>query len=151
MLISSKSLSGATVTALGKALWNILLVKLFKPISALSVLLLSEQHDFIEGSQIMASFRCMTAVFVAVFGFSAMLVDASPAAAAEKKRSRVGGYSYSQSDTINTYGDSRGRYGSALSLRDPHLGRQTEGGPFDHGFFFDSGVTRHGGDSPYMR
>lgn len=64
---------------------------------------------------------------------------------------RRGGYSYDQFDTINTYGDSRGRYGAANSLRDPQLGRQTEGGPFDHGFFFDSGVTRNGGDAPYMR
>jgi hypothetical protein len=36
-------------------------------------------------------------------------------------------------------------------FRDPQLGRQTEGGPFDHGFFFDSGIgSPHGGDSPYM-
>lgn len=63
--------------------------------------------------------------------------------------SRRGGYSYDQFDSINTYGDSRGRYGSATSLRDPQLGRQTEAGPFDHGFFFDSGVGLRGGDAPY--
>jgi hypothetical protein len=64
---------------------------------------------------------------------------------------RRGGYSYDQFDAINTYGDSRGRFGSSSSLRDPQLGRQTEAGPFDHGFFFDSGVGRNGGDAPYMR
>jgi hypothetical protein len=63
---------------------------------------------------------------------------------------RRGGYSYSQEDTINTYGDSRGRYGSTSSLRDPQFDRQTNAGPFDHGFFFDSGIQPRGGDSPYM-
>lgn len=63
---------------------------------------------------------------------------------------RRGGYSYSQEDTINTYGDSRSKYGGASSLRDPSLDRQTTSGPFDHGFFFDSGIGLHGGDSPYM-
>lgn len=61
-----------------------------------------------------------------------------------------GGYSYAYKDAINTYGDARGRYGSANSLRDPGLGRQTPAGPFDHGFFFDSGIGPHGGQSPYM-
>ena len=49
-----------------------------------------------------------------------------------------GGYSYSASDTYNTYsGDSR----------DPMLmlNRQTPAGPFDSGFFFDSPVAPHGG------
>jgi hypothetical protein len=63
---------------------------------------------------------------------------------------RRGGYSYTYEDAINTYGDARGRYGAANSLRDPGLGRQTPAGPFDHGFFFDSGVAPNGGQSPYM-
>ncbi len=63
---------------------------------------------------------------------------------------RRGGYSYSKEDTINTYGDGRNRYGSAISLRDPKLDRQTTSGPFDHGFFFDSGIAPRGGDAPYM-
>ena len=65
---------------------------------------------------------------------------------------RRGGYSYSQADTINTYGDARGKYGSANSLRDPQLDRQTNAGPFDHGFFYDSGVGagQHGGNAPLM-
>ncbi len=63
---------------------------------------------------------------------------------------RRGGYSYSKQDTMNTYGDGRNRYGSSISLRDPMLDRQTSAGPFDHGFFFDSGIAPRGGDSPYM-
>ena len=51
---------------------------------------------------------------------------------------RVGFYSYS-------YRDVMGRY------RDPYLDRQTQAGPFDYGFFFNSGITPRGGDSPYMR
>ncbi len=63
---------------------------------------------------------------------------------------RVGGYSYNAEDTINTYGDARSNYGSASVYRDQNLDRQTVAGPFDHGFFFDSGIAPHGGDSPYM-
>ncbi|MCB1514663.1 MAG: hypothetical protein H6876_04260 [Hyphomicrobiaceae bacterium] len=63
---------------------------------------------------------------------------------------RRGGYSYNKEDTINTYGDARGRFGAANSLRDPSLDTQTRSGPFDHGFFFNSPAARHGGDSPYM-
>lgn len=63
---------------------------------------------------------------------------------------RRGGYSYSYSDTINTYGDSRSVYGAAQSFRDPMLDRQTIAGPFDHGFFFESGVSARGGNSPYL-
>lgn len=33
---------------------------------------------------------------------------------------------------------------------DPDLNKQTPAGPFDSGFFFNSGVGRNGGDSPYM-
>ena len=63
---------------------------------------------------------------------------------------RRGGYSYDYSDSINTYGNSRSNYGGASVYRDPNLDRQTVAGPFDHGFFFDSGIGSHGGDSPYM-
>jgi hypothetical protein len=63
---------------------------------------------------------------------------------------RRGGYSYSYADSINTYGDSRSLYGGASVYRDPSLDKQTLAGPFDHGFFFDSGMGSHGGDSPYM-
>jgi len=65
-------------------------------------------------------------------------------------RRRVGGYSYAAEDVINTYGLTRGLYGSMNSYRDPSLDRQTSSGPFDHGFFFDSGNSPRGGDSPYL-
>ena len=64
---------------------------------------------------------------------------------------RRGGYSYSANDVSNTYGNSRSRYGSVNSYRDPFTDRQTNSGPFDHGWFFDSGIEARGGDSPYMQ
>jgi hypothetical protein len=64
---------------------------------------------------------------------------------------RIGFYSYSYRDVINTYGDARSRYGSINSYRDPYVDRQTPSGPFDHGFFFDSGILPRGGNSPYLR
>ncbi|MFN3625744.1 MAG: hypothetical protein ACK4TP_16975 [Hyphomicrobium sp.] len=33
---------------------------------------------------------------------------------------------------------------------DPYINKQSPGGPFDSGFFFDSGIGANGGDSPYM-
>ena len=63
---------------------------------------------------------------------------------------RRGGYSYSIEDSLNTYGSSRTLYGGSRFYRDSQLDRQTTSGPFDHGFFFDSGVAPRGGDSPYM-
>lgn len=64
---------------------------------------------------------------------------------------RRGGYSYDYSDVVNTYGLSRSLYGSTNVYRDPSLDRQTISGPFDHGFFFDSGIGPRGGDAPYAR
>jgi hypothetical protein len=64
---------------------------------------------------------------------------------------RGGGYSYSYSDSINTYGGSRSRYGGGEEFRDPTLELQTPAGPFDHGFFFDSAIGQHGGNAPYMQ
>lgn len=64
---------------------------------------------------------------------------------------RRGGYSYDANDVANTYGDSRTRYGGVNAYRDPFTDRQTIAGPFDHGWFFDSGVAPRGGDSPYMQ
>ncbi|MEZ5849853.1 MAG: hypothetical protein R3D68_04265 [Hyphomicrobiaceae bacterium] len=63
---------------------------------------------------------------------------------------RRGGYSYSIPDMIDTYGNSRTLYGGTPYYRDPALDRQSMAGPFDHGFFFDSGHGPRGGDSPYM-
>ncbi len=63
---------------------------------------------------------------------------------------RRGGYSYVIPDTLSTYGSSRSLYGGTPYYRDPALDRQSMAGPFDHGFFFDSGYGPRGGDSPYM-
>jgi hypothetical protein len=79
----------------------------------------------------------------AIAAFS--LVCVSPVLADESSKgpqvrgyaTRHGAYSYTCSDTINTYGDSRSLYGSTQSFRDPMLDRQTTAGPFDHGFFFE--------------
>jgi hypothetical protein len=64
---------------------------------------------------------------------------------------RIGFYSYSYRDVINTYGMSRSLYGSINTYRDPFVDRQTPAGPFDHGFFFDSAIAPRGGDAPYLR
>ena len=64
---------------------------------------------------------------------------------------RRGGYSYDTGDITNTYGDSRNVYGANQMFRHWSLDRQTNAGPFDHGFFFDSGTAPRGGDSPYLR
>ena len=63
---------------------------------------------------------------------------------------RRGGYSYSYADSLDTYGSARTVTGGSRYYRDANLDRQTTSGPFDHGFFFDSGVAPRGGDSPYM-
>lgn len=63
---------------------------------------------------------------------------------------RRGGYSYAPEDTINTYGDSRTVFGSTNSYRNYWEDRQTPSGPFDNGFFFDSGIEPNGGNSPYL-
>ena len=57
---------------------------------------------------------------------------------------RRGGYSYRAADVFDTYG------GSPPPYRDV---RQTPGGPFNSGFFFNSGVGGPpfiGGQSPYL-
>ena len=63
---------------------------------------------------------------------------------------RRGGYSYSANDVVNTYGNNRSLYGGNNSYRDGMTDRQTSFGPFDHGFFFDSGIGPRGGNSPYQ-
>jgi len=63
---------------------------------------------------------------------------------------RVGGYSFYRADTINTYGNVRSAYGGYNVYRDFNgTDRQTPFGPFDHGFFFESGIAPHGGFAPY--
>ena len=62
---------------------------------------------------------------------------------------RVGGYSYYREDTINTYGNARSNFGGNNVYRDGLADRQTRFGPFDSGFFFDSGISPRGGYAPY--
>ncbi len=52
-----------------------------------------------------------------------------------------GGYAYGRSDVIGTYGSSRAPYAWV---------DQSQGGPFDSGFFFDSDV-RSLNNAPYPR
>ena len=63
---------------------------------------------------------------------------------------RRGGYSYTYADTVGTYGSARTLFGGTSYYRDAYMDRQTSAGPFDHGFFFDSGIGMRGGESPYM-
>ncbi len=101
----------------------------------------------------MIRFLAMAAVAI-LLAIPAVTVSAEAGAKnggkGQGQASRRGGYSYSQSDSINTYGDSRTKYGSASAYRDPSLDKQTVSGPFDHGFFFDSAIGLHGGDAPYQ-
>ncbi len=60
---------------------------------------------------------------------------------------RRGGYSFFYPDIINTYGGFRTVYGSGLTPEHPQYQRQ--GGPFDHGFFFDSGIGGRNSESVY--
>lgn len=92
---------------------------------------------------------------------AAVLVDATadhPKAGYYRRKPEVrgyvqrrGGYSFYREDVINTYSDNRTKYGSINSYRDALVDRQTPNGPFDHGFFFDSGVTFGGipSSTPY--
>ncbi len=64
---------------------------------------------------------------------------------------RGGYYSYVDPDVINTYGGTGTLYRSTSSFRDPLAERQSQGGPFDSGFFFDFGIGPRWNDSPYPR
>ncbi len=63
---------------------------------------------------------------------------------------RRGGYSYAWTDSINTYGDTQSRYSSGSTFRTYQFDRQSIGGPFDSDFFFDSGISPRGGNSPFQ-
>jgi hypothetical protein len=56
-------------------------------------------------------------------------------------RRRIGGYSYRAPDVTSTYGHTPPPWAGV---------RQSQGGPFDSGFFFDSGIDPRGGNSPYL-
>jgi hypothetical protein len=64
-------------------------------------------------------------------------------------RRKKGGYSYDKSDSTNTYGSPARK--KSTPPGPPDFRDQTPSGPFDNGFFFDSGVgSLYGGNSPYM-
>ena len=100
----------------------------------------------------------LIAVAIAAACAGAFFVSPEPAAAAQKKQyaqngekplkgviryRRPGGYSYKSNDTAGT--------GALWKFIDPDSTRQgNPSGPFDSGFFFDSGIQPHGGQSPYQ-
>lgn len=85
-----------------------------------------------------------------------MVASVEPAVAQQKKKTagekplkgviryrKIGGYSYKSNDTAGT--------GALWKFIDPDSTRQgNPSGPFDSGFFFDSGIGPNGGQSPYM-
>ena len=105
----------------------------------------------------------LATALAAVLGFSMVSEGVADSSRGERQTSyrkkkpqvrgyvaRRGGYSYSYADSLDTYGSARTVTGGSRYYRDANLDRQTTSGPFDHGFFFDSGVSPRGGDSPYM-
>ena len=52
-------------------------------------------------------------------------------------------YSYSKADVTGP--------DNIRLFADPGYTRQTPSGPFDNGFFFDSGIGLHGGQAPYQQ
>jgi hypothetical protein len=88
---------------------------------------------------------------------AAVETGAHPASSAYRRAPQVrgfvqrrGGYSYAASDVINTGFNARTQFGSTNVYRNPYLDRQSRSGPFDHGFFWDSGISPRGGSSPYL-
>jgi hypothetical protein len=64
---------------------------------------------------------------------------------------RGGYYSYIDQDAINTYSGTRSVYSSTSPFRFPLSEQQSPGGPFDHGFFFDSDLGPRWNNAPYPR
>ncbi len=64
---------------------------------------------------------------------------------------RGGYYSYTDEDAIDTRAWASSLFTSHSPLRNPLTERQSAAGPFDHGFFFESGVGPRFNDSPYPR
>jgi hypothetical protein len=65
---------------------------------------------------------------------------------------RGGYYSYTDEDVINSTAWARSLFISSSTFRDPlWSARQSPGGPFDSGFFFDSGLGPMWNDAPYPR
>jgi hypothetical protein len=64
---------------------------------------------------------------------------------------RGGYYSYVDEDVINSRAWARSLFISASEFRTPLSQQQSPGGPFDSGFFFDSGIGPRFNDTPYPR
>jgi len=87
-------------------------------------------------------------VAVGLFSMPAAVVVTTTEAVAQKRPLRVpvykksyrGGYSVRRSDTYDT-----------RRFVDPTLTRQSQGGPFDNGFFFETPRGPYGGTTPYFQ
>jgi hypothetical protein len=64
---------------------------------------------------------------------------------------RGGYYSYTDEDVINSWAWTRSLFIGKSYFRTPFTDRQSPAGPFDSGFFFDSGLGPQFNDSPYPR
>jgi hypothetical protein len=64
---------------------------------------------------------------------------------------RGGYYSYTDADVIDTRAWARSLFINRNPLRTPLSEQQSPAGPFDSGFFFDSGLGPMFNDSPYPR
>ncbi len=87
---------------------------------------------------------------IAILAVAGFLVPGAPAVAGEDGYGRKGSV-YSKPKQRKPTQEEIARYFALYGgFIDPQLNKQSPGGPFDSGFFFDSGITRNGGDSPYM-
>lgn len=64
---------------------------------------------------------------------------------------RGGYYSYVDADVVDTRAWARSLFISKNPLRTPLSEQQSPAGPFDSGYFFDSGIGPRFNDSPYPR
>ncbi len=64
-----------------------------------------------------------------------------------KRRTQARGYTLSPGASPAEIARYFQLYGGFI---DPSINKQSQGGPFDSGFFFDSGINPNGGDSPYL-
>jgi hypothetical protein len=64
-----------------------------------------------------------------------------------KRRTQARGYTLSPGASPAEIARYFQLYGGYI---DPYINKQSPGGPFDSGFFFDSGIGPNGGDSPYL-
>lgn len=93
---------------------------------------------------------------VLLVGAAAVLAPVTPANAGDgvyaKPSPHVRGYAHHwSSDACYDIPDPDERYLCQFAgFIDPQLDKQTPAGPFDSGFWFDSGIGQNGGDSPYM-